>query len=284
VQGNGAGEFAQPMGLDIASDGTFFLVADSYNHRIQRCPASLNASQNCTTVAGGTGIYGGSDATSLRNPSDVAVEAQGSFLVNDASNHRVVRCSSSGSSGSACTNVAGTGTAGTGVNQLYHPESVAIESNGDFLVADRYNQRVQRCPADGSGATTGCTTVAGIVSTQGTNSTTFNDPYCVESESNGNFLVCDQHNYRIQRCPASGSGPCSTVAGTTGSSGSSLPQMNKPYAVLAESDGSFKVADPLNSRVLHCTNGNCSISGASGWVAASGNDGLAYPRGLAAVR
>ncbi|CAE7204063.1 unnamed protein product [Symbiodinium sp. CCMP2592] len=84
----------------------------------------------------------------------VSVFRNGDYLLTTY--NKVKRCPRDGSS--TCMTVAGQGGKGNGIDQLDDPRGVAEESNGDFIVADRGNPRVQRCPADGSGK---CSTAGG---------------------------------------------------------------------------------------------------------------------------
>ena len=80
-----------------------YLVADTFNHRIQLCPGATPGSA-CETVAGDMdGRIGGSPYL-LNNPSDVDV-------IPDTSNNRVQRCPAA-SPGAACETILGTGEAG----------------------------------------------------------------------------------------------------------------------------------------------------------------------------
>merc|ERR1711933_232781 len=77
------------------------------------------------------------------------------MIIADSSNHRIQRCPAA-SPGSACTTVAGTGVPGSGATQLKYPIGLAIEPSGHYIIADRNNHRVQRCPAASFGSA--CTT------------------------------------------------------------------------------------------------------------------------------
>ena len=94
------------------------MIADSGNHRIQRCTASI-----CDTVAGTSGVEG-SGPTELNWPYDVALDAEENYLIADWGNNRIQRCSSV-SPGSPCQTVAGTGFGGSGPTELSWPRGVA---------------------------------------------------------------------------------------------------------------------------------------------------------------
>merc|ERR1719189_2408381 len=137
---------------------------------------------------------------------------------------RVQRCPVAG--GGDCTTVAGGQGWGSGARQLTYPNGVAMASNGDFIVVDQSNNRVQRCPGAGGGD---CTTVAGNQGA-GRGAQQLRVPRGVAIASNGDFIVADEHNARVQRCPAAGGGDCTTVAGGHGR-GTGNHQFSYPTAV-----------------------------------------------------
>ena len=122
-----------------------YAVADAANNRIQLCP-SANPGGACTTVASGFG-----------RPAGIAFNGNGDYAVVDHYNHRIQLCPSA-NPGGACTTVAGGNGQGSGLTQLYHPSGLAFDRNGDYLVVDANNNRVQLCPAANPGSA--CTMVA----------------------------------------------------------------------------------------------------------------------------
>ncbi|CAE8631495.1 unnamed protein product [Polarella glacialis] len=50
-----------------------------------------------------------------------------------------------------------------------------------------------------------------------------------EGEEAGDYIIADELNHRVQRCPAAGVGNCTTIAG--GSQGSASGQLNRPTSV-----------------------------------------------------
>ena len=93
-------------------------------------------------------------------PLHVIVLPSSENLVADTGNHRILLCPpSSGTKADECTTVAGLGGEGSGASQLKTPGAVAIDGNGDYVIADYDNHRVQLCNATSIGGS--CTTVAG---------------------------------------------------------------------------------------------------------------------------
>ena len=62
-------------------------------------------------------------------------------FVKDENNHRIQKCPMA-SVGSDCQTVAGTGSSGSGATQLSYPQGVAVDSNGDYVIADAWPARL----------------------------------------------------------------------------------------------------------------------------------------------
>jgi len=248
-EGGGPRQLKTPWGVAVAPNGDV-LVADTFNHRVQRCPTS--GSGDCGTVAGVQGE--GNGLQQLDRPFGVAVAPNGDFLVVDLGNHRIQRCPGSGSGD--CSTVAGGQGDGDGPQQLAYPSDVAMAPNGDFIVVDKNNHRVQLCPISGSRT---CRTVAGGQG-PGKGNQQLHYPMDIAVAPNGDFIVADQYNHRVQRCPGGGSGDCSTVAGRQGH-GTGPQQLFYPTGVAVAPSGDFVVADKSNNRVQLCPasgSGDCS--------------------------
>lgn len=137
--------------LAVAIDrGANLFIADTQNHRIRRVDALTGI---ITTVAGNgvagfSGDGGPATASELWNPSGVAIDVVGNLLIVDQFNHRI---RSVNAQTGTITTVAGTGTAGfNGDNlaataaQLWNPSGVAIDTAGNLLIVDNFNNRIRR--------------------------------------------------------------------------------------------------------------------------------------------
>lgn len=136
-------------------------VSDSGNHRIMRFPSGSTSGTLGTVVAGSASGSSGSTSSLLDNPRNTVVGNGGIVFVVDASernfkegrikmrrilfsftsldNNRIQRWLPGATSGDTIIG----GTSGVAANQLFAPESIAIDKNLNFLVVDRGNNRVQ---------------------------------------------------------------------------------------------------------------------------------------------
>ena len=122
--------FSGPAGLALDGSGSV-IVATSWNHAIRR----VAPDGTVTTLAGGRGLG------VFRSPWGVAVDAEGEIYVADRGNHRIRKIDTDGS----------VTTLATAADGLHHPRSVALDRDGDLLVAS--SQEIWRLDPD-SGITT----------------------------------------------------------------------------------------------------------------------------------
>ena len=262
----------QPYGVAVDSSGNIY-IADRDNFLVREV-----TSGTLTTVAGSTGEEGlyigdGASATSagLSDPQSVAVYSAGNlYYIADTYNNAIRKVS-----GGIITTVASTGaTAGNGPAtagylgnnvsatsaELNTPFGVAVDSSGNFYIADSLNNVVRKV----SGGT--ITTVAGQAPTSGSaapagysgdngpaTSATLNDPDGVAVDSSGNIYIADTGNNVIRK--VSTNGIITTVAGNgtagyTGDGGvATLAELNAPYGVAVDSSGTLYIADRDNNVV-----------------------------------
>ncbi|MFI6038124.1 RICIN domain-containing protein [Streptomyces sp. NPDC051315] len=161
--------------------------------------------------------------------------------------------------------VAGTGEAGfAGDNerafsaQLNRPYGVVVDSNGTLYVSDNNNHRVRKITTDGRISTVAGTGVAGFSGDDGAAvSAQLNDPREVAVDRAGNLYIADAENHRVRKVTADGK--ISTVAGTgtAGFSGddglATAAELNYPYGLVVDSNGTLYVSDNNNHRVRKIT-------------------------------
>jgi trimeric autotransporter adhesin len=142
-----AAQFYYTTGLAIDGSGNLY-IADYVNQRVRK----VNTSGIISTIAG-TGVFGyGGDggaatAAMLNDPLGVAADYAGNVYVSDFGNSRIRKITTSG----IISTFAGTGVSGFSGDggpatsaQLFLPYTVALDANGNILIADSYNYRLRK--------------------------------------------------------------------------------------------------------------------------------------------
>src|SRR5438093_960323 len=231
----------------VYSAGNLFISVDN---RIRK----VAADGIITTVAGGgspgySGDGGPAINAQLVNAGEgaltfgVAVDGEGNLFIADTSNNRVRKVSSSG----IITTVAGNGSpgysgdGGPAINaQLSGPNSVAVDSAGNLLILDFYNNRIRKVSSSGT-----ITTVSINVE--------LNHPQGIAVDSAGNLFIANTYNLRILK--VSSDGIITTVAGNgspgySGDGGQAInAQLTLPGGVAVDGAGNVYFADPTNHAI-----------------------------------
>jgi hypothetical protein len=245
-----------PRGIAVTPDGGY-LIADLGSDRVLRVsptgvvtPAAGNGTQ------GSDGDNGPATAAEVNQPHDVAVTADGGFLIAELGGARIRRVSPAGT----ITTVAGNGNLDSsgdggpatqaGVNG---PAGVAATADGGFLIVEFFGDRVRRVSPSGTITRVAGTGTGGLAGDGGpATAAQLSDPFDVDVTADGGYLIADAGNSRTRR--VSPGGRITTVAGSTqGLAGDGGPataaQLAQPRGVASTADGGFLVADSLNSRV-----------------------------------
>jgi len=268
-----------PDGVAVDAAGSVY-VADDNNHRVRKIsPAGV-----ITTVAG-TGLNGYSgegQATSARlnRPLDVEVDAVGNVFVVDHLNHRVRKISPAG----VITTVAGTGLNGnTGdggpatAAQLSYPRGVALDADGNLLIADAGNHRIRRVDSSGTITTVAGSGLAGSSGDGGPATVAeLRDPYDVATDDAGNLYVADTGNHKVRKVDVNGvitTFAGTGVAGFSGDGQAVAAHLNEPVRVAVDAAGDVYIADSNNLRIRKVTPGGVMTTVAGTGVAGSSGDG-----------
>jgi hypothetical protein len=275
----GAGTLNTPSAIALDNAGDLF-VADTGHCRILVLSTHGGRSYGVTlrrgravTIAGG---HCGSGA--IGHPTGVAVDAKGDVFFSEANEQRVEMMQPAGRS---VTVVAGTARAGSGGDggpataaQLDEPTGVAIDHNGDLLVADTANCRIRLVSAASGEAfgqrvmrgdiyTVAGTGVCGSAGQGGPRAgAEIFDPVAVVTDSVGNLLVADAGDQSILIAPSAsgtyygvavGGGDLGVIVGGTGSYGPYISdglsatgagaELNDPRGLALTPNGTLVVTD-----------------------------------------
>lgn len=258
-----------PWGIAAAPDGSLY-VAENRGHRVVK----LDAQGAQQWQIGQAGVYGSDNAHFgefwVGVEGNLAVDSAGRIYVPDTGNHRIQVFNPDGGFYQSF------GSYGTGNAQFDCPAGIAISPvNGDIVVVDKCNQRIQVFTGNWAyKATLGETDVTGADNSH------FDNPWGVAVDASGAIYVADVNNRRVQKCVVSGSsGTCTTFAGETGVFASDFGHLH-PLAVAVDGVGRVYAVDEWNNRVLvYDSTGAFLTSLAGQWGTRSGE--LRGPSGVA---
>jgi DNA-binding beta-propeller fold protein YncE len=209
---NAPGAFNYPLSVAVAPNGDLY-VADSKNCRIEHFTGSGTYLSSFGTCGLGQG--------QLKEPSGVAVSSDGQTIyVADRSANRISVFTAGGMFVANWGREGGNGSAGSGAGWFNFPESVAVLPDGNIVVVDRGNNRVEVLDPSGNWLRT----IGGPGSSLGL----FNVPVAVRTTSQGEILVCDAEG-RVQVFDEDG-----TPLYQWGNTGYVLGQLNTPTGIAVD--------------------------------------------------
>jgi sugar lactone lactonase YvrE/predicted esterase len=247
------------------------------------------------TVAG-TGTSGASpngtpaSAAQLSYPEGVAVDRTGILWIADTFNSRVRQVIADGTLNTAVGNgvweyppaVSGDKHGATTV-QLFFPEGIVLDGQGNLYIADSYNARVRKVSPGGTTVTVAGSGLDGYFGDGGPGVLAgIYFPTAVAVDAVGNLFVADTGNQRIRK--VSTNGTITTLAGTgvVGFAGDGGPatsaQLYEPRGLALDGQGNLFVADSYNHRIR-----KVSVDGTISAVAGTGRRGFSGDGGPAAA-
>nr|WP_290665587.1 6-bladed beta-propeller [Ardenticatena sp.] len=215
------GRFIWPKGIDIASDGSVYLV-DTLNCRIQRFDAAgvwLGAWGSC-----------GNEEGKFSDQRGIAVAPDGSIYVADTGNSRIQRFTADGEFLGAWQ--------GAGDRRLYEPLDVAVALDGTVYVVDGTAHRVQYFSPEGD--------LQGQWGTQGDFDGGLGRPSSLAVSAGGYVYVVDMWNDRIQVFTSDG-----RFVRKWGETGNGDGAFDAPVAIALAANGTVYVLDRGNNRIQY---------------------------------
>ncbi|MBI2947659.1 MAG: hypothetical protein HYY23_08425, partial [Verrucomicrobia bacterium] len=180
------------------------LIADTQNHRIRKVtPVGLISTLAGTGSAAFNGDGGPGTSASLQSPQGLALDATGNLYVADSLNHRVRQLAPDG----RISTIAGSGARGFGgdagpamLANLNSPSRVAVDAEGNLLIADTGNHRIRKV-TPGSLITT--MAGAGTFGYSGdgglATGAQLYSPAGVALNAAGDLFIADTQNHRIRK-------------------------------------------------------------------------------------
>ena len=132
------------------------------------------------------------------------------------------------------------GTAGSENSQFSNPQGIAADFEGNVLVADTGNNRIQEFDSTG--------TFVRKYGSEGTGNGQFKSPSDVAVDSEGRVWVIDTGNNRAQRFSAEG-----VYQTQFGMGGSNFSELNGPKGIAVDAEGNISIADTQNDAVTGWT-------------------------------
>ncbi|MGD8585611.1 MAG: TIGR03663 family protein [Chloroflexota bacterium] len=254
--GTEPGQFMLPRNVAVGPDGLLY-IADSGNHRIQVFDADGRYVRSWGEFGTGPGQF--------NEPWSLAVDDH-QVVVADTWNHRLQKFTLDGQWLATIGESGSPETFDSGGGLFFGPRDVLILPDGNLLVTDTGNHRLQLFDAEGK--------FIRAVGGNGALPGQFFEPVGLALGSDGSIFVADTWNGRIQRLDASlqpvSEWPVDAWAGDSIN--------NKPYLAVSD-DGTVYVTDPEGYRVLiFDVNGN--YLGRFGQYSPD-TDGFGLPNGLA---
>lgn len=255
--------------------------------------SSIASNLVLSTVAGNgphgyQGDGGPATAASLGFPNGVAVDIAGNVFIADTSNNVVRKVDHSTGIITTIAGIYGAyGYNGDNIQataaSLGGPSAVAVDGNGNLLIADAGNGRIRMVNLS-----------TGIISTVAGNgndmppyfagdngpatAASLNSPRGIVIDNSGNIFIADTQNNRVRKVDHA-TGIITTVAGGgTGDLGdnglATAASLNGPTGIALDASGNLYIADYWNSRIRkvdHATNLITTVAGNG--IAGLGGDG-----------
>ncbi|MEK6289248.1 MAG: NHL repeat-containing protein [Acidobacteriota bacterium] len=222
-------------------------------------PTDREAVGNATTIAG-TGYPGVEDgpvtSASFNDPFGVAVDRRGNVIVADGGqSNRIRRIRVDGRVETIAGSTEGFADGDAMRAQFNTPSGIAIDKNGNLIIADTSNNRVRKLSSDGrSVSTIAGSGVAGFRDGPATEAE-FDGPIGIATDRHGNIFVADTYNDCIRRI--STDGQVTTIAGTGapgyGDGQSASASFDTPSGIAIDERGDIFVADTGNHAVRKIT-------------------------------
>ncbi|MEK6409067.1 MAG: NHL repeat-containing protein [Acidobacteriota bacterium] len=222
-------------------------------------PTDREAVGNATTIAG-TGYPGVEDgpvtSASFNDPFGVAVDRRGNVIVADGGqSNRIRRIRVDGRVETIAGSTEGFADGDAMRAQFNTPSGIAIDKNGNLIIADTSNNRVRKLSSDGrSVSTIAGSGVAGFKDGPATEAE-FDGPIGIATDRHGNIFVADTYNDCIRRI--STDGQVTTIAGTGapgyGDGQAASASFDTPSGIAIDGRGDIFVADTGNHAVRKIT-------------------------------
>ncbi len=270
-----------PSSVAVDPSGNVYFT-QPYNGTIRQ--VNTNGLINTIVGLGVMGFSGDGAIASkalLNTPMGVATDSQGNLYIADTINNRIRKVvgfagNISTYAGNGVLSYSGDGGPATKA-QFNTPQGVAVDSGGNFYVADSANNVVRKVTAGGVVSTFAGNGTGGFGGDSGAaTGAQLNSPHGVAVDSAGNVYIADTGNSRIRQVSG---GVINTIAGSgtvgySGDGGSGTgAQLNSPTSVAVDRSGTVYIADFGNNVIRKLSGGAISTVAGNGRQGYSGDGG-----------
>jgi hypothetical protein len=253
--GTGTGaSFNGPWGIAGDGNGNYYVV-DTYNNRIRKVTAA-----GVVTTVSGTNYQGNTDGpvatATFGAPFGIAIDSHGNLFVTTLWNN-IREITPAGIVSTFAGNPLGTpGSAdGTGTAARFNaPLGITIDANDNIFVADAQNRAIRKITPAGVVTTFAGSGTSGSADGTGTTAS-FNEPYGLGKDVNGNIYVVDPGNNNIRKITQAAAVTTFAGNGTKGAADGPalLASFNAPIGIVSDHAGNFYVTDEQAGRIRMIT-------------------------------
>ena len=245
-----------PVGIAVDGIGNLFVI-DKRNN----CVYKMNQNGAISVIAG-RGMAGfegdGGPATDalLWWPYAIAIDEEGNLFIADSANNRIRKVDRNG----IIDTIAGNGLAGFSGDggpalkaRLTHPCGLAIDSKGNLLIADSWNNCIRRIDPMGIITTVAGTREPGFGGDGGpAEMATLCEPYGVAVGQDGSIWIAERRGNRLRQVTPDGIILSIAEQDVAGYHSDAAPAasagLNRPCGIAADKEGNLYIADSWN----HC--------------------------------
>jgi uncharacterized protein (TIGR03437 family) len=261
---NGVGQLqgGSPFGAAVDKAGNFYITDEEPSFPSQM-PHILQISPGGTTTViagngpdGFSGDEGPATLAVLNTPQGLGVDAAGNIYVADRGNSRVRKIDTTGTINTIAGNgkIQYSGDGGPAIAAGIDPFDLAVDSAGDVLVVDQFNNRVRMIAPNNTITTVVGTGVPGYAGDGGAaTQALLKLPSGIALDHSGNMYIADSGNSVVRRVTTGGL--ITTIAGngqltpSTGDGGPATAAQLNPFGVAVDAAENVYVTDFFNDRV-----------------------------------
>ncbi len=268
--------FNNPHGIAVDGNGNVY-TCDRWSHLIRK----ITPAGDVSIFAGQPNVSGEMDGDTtvalFNEPWGICIDRNGDVLVADTRNNKIRKVTQSG----VVSTIAGSGNFGSsdGIGQAStfgNPTGIESDEDGNIYVADHLTHVIRKIDPAGQ-----VSTIAGTAYVTGNTDgpggiASFNRPYGLTLDNDGNILVADEWNHKIRKIDQNGIVTTFAGDGSLGSDDGSVnsASFNYPWDITVDSTGNVFVADGYNYLIRKISTDGTVLSFAGTLETTGATDGV----------